>query len=81
VGTILGILVPGAGHIALDRHGRGLFLFFLFLFFLNAALLPDIYPWERALVRILGAGGAAGVWLFSAAEFLALRRASRRSSG
>lgn len=75
IARLLFVLVPGAGHIHQDRPGRGLLLFFLFLFFLNAAVFTRWYPFDQDLVRIVGGGGAAGIWLLAAVEYLAEARA------
>lgn len=78
-GRLLQVLIPGAGHIAQDRPGRGLVLFFLFLLFLNAVVFPDLYPIPRVWARPVGAAGAAAIWIWAAVEFL--RGSSRNTSG
>lgn len=68
VARLLQVLIPGAGHIARDRYGRGLVLFLLFLFFLNAAVFARWYPWDALPVRMVGAIGAVAVWIFAGVD-------------
>jgi hypothetical protein len=69
-------MVPGAAHIDLGRAKRGLFLFFLFAFFVNGALIAPFLGLGGG-IRIVCALIAAGGWVAALVD--ALRIAANRA--
>ena len=73
--TIALSLIPGAAHVDLGRAGRGLLVFSLFAFSVNAALVAPLVLGVRSL-RTIGAVAAGVLWI--AALIDALRLAARQ---
>lgn len=84
--VLLSFAVPGSGHIAEGRPGRGLLVFFLFGFAIDAwfyAQAQSILPSERALATVplirLGAIGlGALLWAFGVLDTAAIALRRRR---
>lgn len=68
VSTILWGLIPGVGHIHIRREGKGILLFALFAFALNAWLISPILV-ASEVVRTSLLSLAVLLWLISAVSF------------
>jgi tetratricopeptide (TPR) repeat protein len=69
--SLAGFVVPGAGHVFLGRAPRGIFLFFWFLFFVNAWLVAPVLSAWALSPDPKGMLAAAGViWLYAVLDLL-----------
>lgn len=82
----LSAVLPGSGHIAAGRPAKGVVLFFLFGFAVDAllysqalAILPPTYhPVSPALVRGLAFAVGGLLWLYALIDTAAVERRLRR---
>ena len=63
-------IIPGVGHIHTGRCGKGILLFFCFLFFVNGVVMGRILLEEDASrqVAIAGIACASLLWFYSAID-------------
>lgn len=76
-----GFIVPGAGHVVLGRIQRGIWLFFWFVFFLNALAISPIFASLGARIDPRGCAVAAGmIWLYAALDLIRILVWRRRKA-
>lgn len=75
-------IVPGLGHVVLGRCGRGVVLFFLFVFFLNLTQLAPYVVSEISVPRTArGSLVAAGlVWAYALMDIIHITYWRRRKA-